>query len=581
MNSALFYLQYQTIKNRTVMRIKRLKQPKYLFGAVVGGLYFYWYFFRTFFGTPTRGQPFAQLGSPENQALFESVGALILLIILLVAWIVPHQRAALTFTEAEIAFLFPAPISRRTLIHFKLLRSQTSILFTTLLLTLVTRRLGGHAWIRAVGYWLIFSTLNLHLLGSSFALMRLLDRGISNWQRRLGILGVVLALAGVVVVWAWQTMPAFDPARFTDGQAVKDYVQQVLTTGPALYLLYPVRLVVRPFLAPNPLAFLYALGPALGLMLLHYAWVVRSNVAFEEASVQASQKLAEKLAAVRAGNWQAARKQPKSKRPPFRLQPTGPPAVALLWKNLISAGQAFTLRIWISLAVFALVASMGVTQGSGGSGWRPAVGMIAVMLMAWSLLIGAQLLRQDFRQDLALADLLKTYPLRGWQLALGELLAPAAVLTCIQWLLLIVIIGLFWQSIPPGLGRPEWLGLAFGAALIMPMLNLIILQIPNAAALAFPAWFQSAKSGGHGIEATGQRLIFMLGQLVVIAVALLPAVALFAGVFFLVKMLLGTAAALPLAAIAAALVLAVEAAFGVILLGWLFDRFDVSAEQTS
>ena len=37
MNSALLYLQYHTIKNRTVMRIKRLKQPKYLFGAVVGG----------------------------------------------------------------------------------------------------------------------------------------------------------------------------------------------------------------------------------------------------------------------------------------------------------------------------------------------------------------------------------------------------------------------------------------------------------------------------------------------------------------------------------------------------------------
>ena len=115
----------------------------------------------------------------------------------------------------------------------------------------------------------------------------------------------------------------------------------------------------------------------------------------------------------------------------------------------------------------------------------------------------------------------------------------------------------------------------------MPMLNLIILQIPNAAALAFPAWFQSAKTGGHGIEATGQRLIFMLGQLVVILVALMPAVALFAGVFFLVKMLLGTAFAIPLASIAAALVLAVEAAFGVVLLGWLFDRFDVSAEQTS
>ncbi len=581
MNSALFYLQYHSIKNRMVMRIRRLKQPKYLFGAVVGGLYFYWYFFRTFFGTPTRGQPFALLGSPESQALFESVGALILLVILLLAWIVPHQRAALTFTEAEIAFLFPAPISRRTLIHFKLLRSQTAILFTTLLLTLVSRRLGGHAWIRGAGYWVILSTINLHLLGSSFALTRLLDRGISNWQRRLGILGIVLVVAGAVVVWAWQTMPALDPSRLTDQQSIKEYFQQVLTSGPAPYLLYPFRLVVRPFLAPNALAFLYVLGPALGLVLLHYAWVVRSDVAFEEASVQASQKLAEKTAAIRAGNWQAARKQPKSKRPPFRLHPTGPPAVALLWKNLISAGQAFTLRIWISLAVFAIVASMGVTQGSGGSGLRPALGMIALMLMVWSILIGAQLLRQDFRQDLPLADLLKTYPLRGWQLALGEVLAPAAVLTCIQWLLLIVMVGLFWRSAPPGLGRPECLGLVFGAALIMPMLNLIILQIPNAAALAFPAWFQSAKTGGQGIEATGQRLIFMLGQLLVIFVALIPAVALFAGVFFLVKMLLGTAAAIPLAAIAAALVLAVEAALGVGLLGWLFNRFDVSAEQTS
>jgi hypothetical protein len=581
MNSALFYLQYHSIKNRTVMRVKRLKQPKYLLGAVVGGLYFYWYFFRTLFGTSTRGRPLALLASPDNQALFESIGALILLTILLLAWIIPHQRAALTFTEAEVAFLFPAPISRRTLIHFKLLRSQIAILFTTLLLTLVTNRLGGHAWIRGAGAWLILSTVNLHLLGSSFALTRLLDRGISTWQRRLGILALVLGLIGVVVVWGRQTMPAFDLSGSTDLKSVKDYIQQFLATGPAPYLLYPFRLVVRPVLAPNALAFLYALGPALVLMLLHYAWVVRSNVAFEEASVQASQKLAEKLAAVRSGNWQAARKQPRSKRPPFTLRPTGPPAVALLWKNLISAGQAFTLRIWISLAVFALCVTVLMTQTSGSSGLRPVLGMLAAMMMFWSVLVGPQLLRQDFRQDLPLADLLKTYPLRGWQLALGELLAPVAVLTCIQWLLLMVMLGLFWRSSGGGLGWPDWLGLGFGAAFVMPMLNLIILQIPNAAALAFPAWFQSAKGGGQGIEATGQRLIFMIGQLLVLLVALIPAAALFAGVYFLGKMLLPTAIAIPLAAIAAAVVLAVEAALGVMLLGWLFDRFDVSAEATS
>ena len=580
MISALLYLQYYSLRNRTVMRIKRLKQPKYLVGGIVGGLYFYWYFFRTLFGAPTRGQAVTLLASPGNLALYESIGALILLTILVLAWIIPHQRAALTFTEAEVAFLFPAPISRRGLIHFKLLRSQVAILFTTLLLTLVTNRFGGRAWIHAAGWWLILSTLNLHMLGSSFALTRLMDRGITNWQRRSVILAGVLALAGVVIAWGRQAVPAFDLSQFGDMQAVQDYAQKVLSAGPLPYLLYPVRLVVRPYLAPNALAFLHAVGPALLVLLLHYGWVVRSNVAFEEASVEASRKLAEKVAAVRAGNWQAAQKQPKRKRPPFKLRPTGPPAVALLWKNLISAGQAFTLRVWLSLAVFALCASLGFGQSAHNSGIRPVLGMIAAVLMGWSLLLGPQFLRQDFRQDLPLADILKTYPLRGWQLALGELLGPAAILTGIQWFLLILVVGLFSQPAVSRLGWSCWLGMGFGAAIIIPMVNLITLLIPNAATVLFPAWFQATKGGPQGIEVMGQRLIFMVGQLLVFIVTLIPAVALFAGVFFLVKWLVGMAAAIPLGSVAAALVLGAEAAAGVALLGWLFERFDVSGETT-
>ena len=39
MIAALLYLQYHTFRNRLVSRFKRLKQPKYLIGAIVGGLY--------------------------------------------------------------------------------------------------------------------------------------------------------------------------------------------------------------------------------------------------------------------------------------------------------------------------------------------------------------------------------------------------------------------------------------------------------------------------------------------------------------------------------------------------------------
>ena len=234
--------------------------------------------------------------------------------------------------------------------------------------------------------------------------------------------------------------------------------------------------------------------------------------------------------------------------------------------------------MWFTLAVFATVASLGVGQTSGSAGLRSALGIIALMLIVWSLLIGQQFFRQDFRQDLAAADILKTYPLRGWQLALGELLTPAVILTSIQWFLLILGAGVFWGVSGGKPGKSLASALVFGAAIILPMLNLITVEIPNAAVLLFPSWFQATKGGAHGIEATGQRLIFLFGQLFVMLVALLPAAALFAGVFFLAKIMLGMALALALASLAASLALAAEAALGVMLLGWLFERFDVSAE---
>ena len=61
MIAALLYLQYHTFRNRLVSRFKRLKQPKYLIGAIVGGLYFYFYFFRYLF----RGMRRAAGGEPD------------------------------------------------------------------------------------------------------------------------------------------------------------------------------------------------------------------------------------------------------------------------------------------------------------------------------------------------------------------------------------------------------------------------------------------------------------------------------------------------------------------------------------
>jgi len=581
MIAALCYLQWQTFRNRVVSRFKRLQQPKYLIGAIAGGLYFYFYFFRFVFrGSAGAGRSPVNFSiSPEHLVLFELGGALALFVIVLLAWIIPHERAALTFTEAEVAFLFPAPVTRRNLIHYKLLRSQMRILFGAFLLTLFSRRVGGSPLIHGLGWWLILSTLNLHFLGASFTRTLLLDHGISNWLRRIFVLGLTAVMVAGVWLWAKQSLPQISSADTADLNSVMNYLERVLTAGPALYLLFPFRLVVRPFLAPDAATFFTAVPPVLLIFLLHYSWVVFSDVAFEEASVDASQKLATRIAAARGGNWQAARKNQKARRSWFRLAATGPLPTALLWKNLIGVGQVFSPRLWIVLIT--VMAVLAASFGKIGHDQNLSVlaGILIAIFLGYSLLLGPQLLRLDFRHDLPRADVLKTFPMRGWQIALGEILAPVAVLVMAQWLLLLVGAGLV-RYLP---GKQALLFLAIGgsAFMLLPVLDALLLLIPNAAALLFPSWIQTGKDSPRGIEATGQRLIFAIGQLLALLVALVPAALAFAGIFFLLKLAVGLVAAVPFAALAAAVVLAMEAGFGVMLLGKLFERFDVTEEPAN
>jgi len=584
MIGALVYLQMQSFKNRLRMRLRRLKQPKYLVGALVGGAYFYFFFFRNVFVRGRSITAASETVSAETLLLFELMGALALFLMVLSAWIFPHERAALLFSEAEVAFLFPAPVTRRTLIHFKLLRSQIAILFTTFFLTLVSGRFGhgGNVWIHAAGWWLVLSTLNLHTLAASFARTRLLDFGVSNLRRRLIVLSVVALLAAAVLRWVKSSVPAPEASDFADLEALKYYLRHALESGPALYALIPFRLVARPYLAPDAGAFLAAFIPAAALLLLHYWWVVRADVAFEEASVELSHKFAERIAAVRAGGgWHSAPKPKKRKSAPFTLQPTGASAVAFLWKNLISAGHAFTLRTWIFLAFFAVCAGVPLGLTSSSKGWLlPAVGVLTVILTGYSLFLGPAILRQDLRQDLANADILKMYPLRGWQVVLGELLAPAAILTGVQWCLVLLAAATF-SRFPEDNPIPLSTRLSLGAAvaIIAPMLNLVSLVIPNASALLFPAWMQSGRQPVGGIEVMGQRLIFMLGSVLVFGLALVPAGVLFALVFLLLQIFLGEMLAVPFGAAVASTVLAAEAALAIWWMGRLFERFDLSAES--
>jgi hypothetical protein len=587
--NAFLYLQFTTVKNALVQRIKRLKQPKYLFGAIAGGIYFYFVFFRRVLGVSSPGSGAAAVAPPftmppDLAPYLVLFAALVLLLLVVVAWVVPSDRAALHFSEAEVAFIFPAPVTRRWLIHFKLLRSQFGILVSVFFLSLIFRRasfLGGSPFLHAAGWWVILSTLNLHLIAASFVREQLLDLGVNVARRRALVLGVLVVLGASSWWWLRGHVAPPAPEDLTGPGAMIHYAGRVLTHPPIGWILAPFALVVRPYFATDYAAFFLALGPALLLMAAHYWWVMRAEVAFEEASIDQARKTAEVVAAVRAGDWRAGRNRPAKPRPAaFQLAPTGLIAVAFLWKNLIALGPFFRMRTWLIFA--GLIVGFHVWAITTGLDKHlyAAVAIVPLSIGGWLLIAGPMIMRRDVRLMVTHFDLLRSYPLPGWQVVLGSLLPPIVILAAVEWLLLLLGAPSIGSAAKSAALAAGVLGTgALGIALVLPPLAGLMLSIPFAATLYFPAWAESSGSRGGGIEVMGQRLIFFAGYIVVLLVALVPAALCGGLVAFIVNWLAGTVTAIVATAVVACLVLGAEFAGVVWWLGERFEHFDMSQEM--
>jgi hypothetical protein len=298
-----------------------------------------------------------------------------------------------------------------------------------------------------------------------------------------------------------------------------------------------------------------------------------SAVSFEEASIARAEKRATKLAAFRSGNLRST--APKKLRDPFRLRDTGRPEFAFLWKNLVAMGRLFTPRAGLAAAAIVAAGCLWLVSAELRGG-QALVAIIATALVSIVMFFGPQFARQDLRSDLKNADILKTYPIDGAQLVFGEMLAPIAVLSVMAWLAMLALtLVAALPAIPiyvRGLG-------AVAIAVCVPFFCALQLVIQNAIALIFPAWVQSVSNPGeHGLDVMGQRLVFFAGQIVLLALGLLPASVAALVTFFVVNWLVGPIAAGLTAWLVVLTVLGVEIWAGVRWLGERFARFDLSSE---
>lgn len=555
--SALAFIAVASVRNALKRQIQRARQPRYLVATLLGVFYFANVFFQPGLRAPHHVVA-RHLASPIVGGALTWLGMLILLF----TWVFGGDESGIAFSEAEIQFLFPAPLTRRQLVHYKLARSLILALFSALIISLgLGRRIAPGAALFPLGAWLGVATLSLHLVAASLTRLSLLEHGVRGPARRALALALPVAIV-VAIVGGLMRAPYPWPSRYAD---VEPYAEHLLGTPPLAWAGMLLAPAVHVALAPTWAELGRWLPAAIGVLVLHYRWALSTDAAFEQAAIAAAERRRKRLGDLRRGQLGVR----AGARPPFALSAAGHPAFAIYWKNLTAAVRMFSLRMTLVLLLPTLAG--GVAAVAAGTPLNRGLGAILCGALALSSgFFGVQVYRIDFRLDLANMDLLRSYPLRGVDLALAEVLAPFTVITLFQWILLAATAALAPPDLVVEVGR---LPLLATAMIALPALTLSALIVQNAAALLFPAWVESGGGQPRGVEAIGQRLLTLVGTLLVVTLALIPAAILGGLAGWLLHGPLGPEA-LPVAALAGAVVVATEAGAAFFGLGRAFDRFD-------
>jgi hypothetical protein len=558
---------FWSFRNGLRVKLRRLRQPRYLVGALAGVAWFAMMFGRPFI--VSRRESFSLAGNmlthPEST---QFLVALSLLALTLLVGLRPGKRSQFAFTPAEVQLLFPAPITRRQLLHYKILGGQAALFFGTLLFTVVSRPAAFvQGWTLYLGLWIALTAFRLYSMGSGLASLSLASHGLRGFRRQWGFVTLIVGAVAVLAATAVADWPRLAQA-IAEGQHWAE-LRRIWSAGPARVVLWPFMTVARLVISGSAPAFLSALPGAVLVALGGYLWVIRADVGFEEATAAQAAKQAETGAPARP---------PRAKATPFTLALEGRPEIAILWKNLISLGRHVSPKLlvpFLPIFILPLVAGRG-----GGSGKVALIASLLCLNFAVVVVIaGSGGTRSDLRGDLAKLGILKTWPLPGAVIVRGALLAPAIVVSVLACLLVLAAALLLGHA-PPRSAKLAALfanraSYAAAAMLVIPGIVLAQLLALNAIALLFPAWNPPDKTG-QSPDVAGPRILVMLGGLVLGAVILLPGMAGAALVMAVLRAVTHTT----MFVLPAAVLLAVVVGEFLLLARWLgrvFERTDVTA----
>ena len=570
MFSASLYIIVCSFRNQLRVRLQRLRQPRYLVGAIVGVAYLYFSFFARFrasrASTARRNARQASLPAAMTalMAAGPAIGGLAMMAVTAASWIMPFNSGLLDFSEPEVQFLFPAPVSRRQLLVHRMLRSQIGMLFGALVVGVVSgTSLGGFTRLRiSIGVWIVLVTGKIYFTGVTLARARLGSR--DGRSRRIAWLpiGVIAAAVAVVATALTREYVQAPPAGPLE---ILAFIGRASQSGAARLVMWPFMAIVRPFFAEWPLAYLAAIGQALGVMVAMAAWMLMSDEAFQDAAADVAERRSQEPATKGAPTY-------KVRSAGWTLAPIGRPEMAFAWKAAMQTLRTVDKRA-LARAVALLLPLTVIAVGIGRGEFAAILGAFALVATLFTILMAPQVMRIDMRQDLRHLELLKTWPVQAPAVVRGEMLWPGVLLTAVAWTMLAMAMALS-GTVLTTVSFGVRMGTGAAIAIVAPALVFAQLTIHNAVALMFPAWVPLGNQRARGLDAMGQRLIMLGGTWLLLILSTLPGAIAGGIIWFALGRFIGPAALVPAAAACTGIV-AMEVLLATEALGPLYERLDV------
>lgn len=513
---AFSYLTWNTLKNRTWTRVRRARNPRYAISAIIGAAYFW------FFLIHNPGRVPRAIGANFND-MWVVVATLGLVAFATSWWLFGGDRTTLAFSMAETSFLFPAPLSRRAIIGYKLFRAQLTIMINAAIFIFLMRRGVGYlpSGYRAISLWMLFTTLNFHRVGAALVRTSWIEHKRHGFRQNLvPTLVLVTMIAGVLSAGAdgWPAVrEVFRGQGFFESVGA---ARSVIESAPARYVLWPVHAIVAPVFAMTVTDWVAALPSAFLVLLLHVWWIIRTDAAFEESAIAASYERVRRVEAWRSRRLSAPRPEAIS-RAGIVMPKAGHPAIAIVWKNLLCLRRTMQVRVFIAPLIMAATWgwAFGLSHGLAGQ-----LAMGGATLAGLLTFFGPMLVRNDLRQDMQNLTALKTLPLNGRTVVMAEVMSSALPIAAAQYVILILagICSLLMVDPLPVSLVVTVLAVALPALLAFAT---VMVAVQNGAPVLFPGWVRLGTVVGGGMENLGQGVLSMSIILILVALLLvLPAI---------------------------------------------------------